>query len=414
MSCYWGGNRTSSNRHDPSLPYLEQYRIDLDQFQELFSQLTPWSFGPHTSILASRIFRLQDTNKDSLINFKEFVTGLALGAEETESALEATNFFTEDVTPEVLNFRAFTLGYDSQGNNAKQRVLSKDHKNSDGQGNGSAAENTEPQDKKEEKTMSAPDYKYYLRMWANEKEQKKETIKDIPKMNQEQFIELCKTFYNMFSEDPVEQELYHAIATVASLLLRIGEVGKKFSNPPLRNAEDGKTNITREPSSEEEEEQSPGLEPRTTKEEQSTEPIPVPGNSRSAITQDDIQKLKKGVGNGERNSPPTQPTSDDETKDDTSVSSYSMVSASSLQCEDIADDTVLVGCEPGNVTPKYGSTIDAEWSISFEQILASMLTEQALVSYFEKKVDIAQKIKQKKVERQISSSSEHELSSVSG
>ncbi|XP_077122419.1 TBC1 domain family member 9B isoform X1 [Ranitomeya variabilis] len=425
MSCYWGGNRTSSNRHDPSLPYLEQYRIDLDQFQELFSQLTPWSFGPHTSILASRIFRLLDTNKDSLINFKEFVTGLggmyhgdmtdklkflyklhlppALGAEETESALEATNFFTEDVTPEVSPYLS-----------ELDLILQSEFPDSDGQGNGSAAENTEPQDKKEEKTMSAPDYKYYLRMWANEKEQKKETIKDIPKMNQEQFIELCKTFYNMFSEDPVEQELYHAIATVASLLLRIGEVGKKFSNPPLRNAEDGKTNITREPSSEEEEEQSPGLEPRTTKEEQSTEPIPVPGNSRSAITQDDIQKLKKGVGNGERNSPPTQPTSDDETKDDTSVSSYSMVSASSLQCEDIADDTVLVGCEPGNVTPKYGSTIDAEWSISFEQILASMLTEQALVSYFEKKVDIAQKIKQKKVERQISSSSEHELSSVSG
>ncbi|XP_056372973.1 TBC1 domain family member 9B isoform X2 [Hyla sarda] len=406
MSCYWGGNRTTSNRHDPSLPYLEQYRIDIDQFQELFSQLTPWSFGSHTSILAARIFRLLDTNKDSLINFKEFVTGLggmyhgdmtdklkflyklhlppALSPEETESALEATNFFTEDVTPE----------------------------DSDGQGNGTAAENGDCQDKKEEKTASAPDYKYYLRMWAIEKEQKKETIKDIPKMNQEQFIELCKTFYNMFSEDPVEQELYHAIATVASLLLRIGEVGKRFSNPPLRNSEGEQTNITREPSSEEEE-QSSGLESRQlrTAKEQSTVPIPVPGNSRSTVTQENIQKLKKEVANEGRNS---QPTSDDETKDDTSVSSYSMVSASSLQCEDIADDTVLVGCDPGSVTPKYGSTIDAEWSISFEQILASVLTEQALVSYFEKKVDITQKIKQKKVERQISSSSEHELSSVSG
>ncbi|XP_040296783.1 TBC1 domain family member 9B isoform X2 [Bufo bufo] len=428
MSCYWGGNRTSSNRHDPSLPYLEQYRIDLDQFLELFTQLTPWSFGPHTSILATRIFRLLDTNKDLLINFKEFVTGLggmyhgdmteklkflyklhlppALGAEETESALEATNFFTEDVTPEVSPYLS-----------ELDLILQSEFPDSDGQGNGSASDNGDSQEKKEEKTASAPDYKYYLRMWASEKEQKKETIKDMPKMNQEQFIELCKTFYNMFSEDPVEQELYHAIATVASLLLRIGEVGKKFSNPPLRNSEGGQTNITREPSSEEEEEQSSGLDsrqPRTSKEEQSTLPIPVPGNTGSAITQDEIQKLKKEVGNTERNSPPTQPTSDDETKDDTSVSSYSMVSASSLQCEDIADDTVLVGCEPGSVTPKYGSTIDAEWSISFEQILASMLTEQALVSYFEKKVDIAQKIKQKKVERQISSSSEHELSSVSG
>lgn len=220
----------------------------------------------------------------------------------------------------------------------------------------------------------------------------------------------------MFSEDPVEQELYHAIATVASLLLRIGEVGKKFTNPPLRNSEDTKANVSREPSSEEEEQNSSlgNRQKGATEQDRSTGAIPVPGKSQSGDMHEDFQKLRIEGGNPERNSPPTQPTSDDETKDDTSVSSYSMVSAGSLQCEDIADDTVLVGCEAGNATPKYGSTIDAEWSISFEQILASMLTEPALVSYFEKKVDIVQKMKQKKVERQISSSSEHELSSVSG
>ncbi|XP_063784602.1 TBC1 domain family member 9B isoform X1 [Pseudophryne corroboree] len=428
MSCYWGGSRTSSNRHDPSLPYLEQYRIDVEQFQELFAQLTPWSFGQHTSILAARIFRLLDSNKDSLINFKEFVTGLggmyhgdmteklkflyklhlppALSPEETESALEATSFFTEDVTPEISPYLS-----------ELDLILQSEFPDLDAQGSEPALENEEPQDKKEERiAASAPDYKYYLRMWAIEKEQRKETIKDMPKMNQEQFIELCKTFYNMFSEDPVEQELYHAIATVASLLLRIGEVGKKFSNPPLRNSEEGQTGIIREPSNEEEEPPL-GLEnrhPSVPEQDHCTGPIPVPSNSQAALTQDDIKKLGKERGNDERHSPPTQPTSDDETKDDTSVSSYSMVSASSLLCEDIADDTVLVGCEAGNATPKYGSTIDAEWSISFEQILASMLTEQALVSYFEKKVDIVQKMKQKKVERQISSSSEHEMSSMSG
>lgn len=409
MSCYWGGNRASSNRHDPSLPYLEQYRIDLDQFQELFAQLTPWSFGPHITILATRIFRLLDSNKDSLINFKEFVTGLggmyhgdmtdklkflyklhlppALSSEETESALEATSYFTEEVTPE----------------------------NSDGS-SGSTPENGDSQDKKEEKTNNTTDYKYYLRMWASEKEQKKETIKDMPKMNQEQFIELCKTFYNMFSEDPVEQELYHAIATVASLLLRIGEVGKKFTNPPLRNSGDTQENVIMEPSSEEgEHNSSPEYRQQmATEKNPSSDAISVPCNSQAGHMEEDFQKLRMESGNPERNSPPTQPTSDDETKDDTSVSSYSMVSASSLQCEDIADDTVLVGCEAGSATPKYGSTIDAEWSISFEQILASVLTEPALVSYFEKKVDIVQKMKQKKVERQISSSSEYELSSVSG
>ena len=36
----------------------------------------------------------------------------------------------------------------------------------------------------EEKGTSPPDYRHYLRMWAKEKEAQKETIKDLPKMNQ--------------------------------------------------------------------------------------------------------------------------------------------------------------------------------------------------------------------------------------
>uniref|UniRef100_A0A8C3PZA8 TBC1 domain family member 9B n=1 Tax=Chrysolophus pictus TaxID=9089 RepID=A0A8C3PZA8_CHRPC len=355
MSCYWGNNRAAAARRDQSLPYLEQYRIDMEQFKELFITLTPWSCGAHTPVLAGRLFRLLDENRDSLINFKEFVTGMIW------------NF----------NHQAWSCFAEEKG--------------------------TSPQD-----------YRYYLRMWAKEKESKKETIKDLPKMSQEQFIELCKTLYNMFSEDPVEQELYHAIATVASLLLRIGEVGKKFSNRPIRKSEDCKTNSSQDPVSEEE---SP-----TSEQSQNSTVEQQPRADHEDKTCRDVQPEKTeqenqtlGDGSGEGQGSPLQLLSDDETKDDMSMSSYSMVSTGSLQCEDIADDTVLVGCEGGSSAARYGSTIDTDWSISFEQILASMLTETALVNYFEKKVNILQKIKdQKKVERQFSSSSDYELSSVSG
>uniref|UniRef100_A0A3P9P4R5 EF-hand domain-containing protein n=1 Tax=Poecilia reticulata TaxID=8081 RepID=A0A3P9P4R5_POERE len=305
-------------RHDPSLPYLEQYRIDPVQFAQLFSALSPWVCGSHTPTLSARLFRLLDQNQDGLVNFKEFSTGLsesvshlslsvpALCAEEAESALEATHFFTEDKLQEVK------------------------------------------------------DYRYYLRMWAKEKEPKRETIKDLPRMNQEQFIELCKTLYNMFSEEPSEQQLYHAIATVASLLLRIGEVGKKFGNGAKK--------------------------------------VEAPPPARPG---------EEGPGEGTSTDPPA--TSDEETKDDTSVSSFSVVSSGSLQCEDIADDTVLVSGEE-----RRGSALDADWSITFEQVLASLLTEPALVEYFERKMDIQAKMAackaQRAVERQISSASDHELS----
>ncbi|XP_078138654.1 TBC1 domain family member 9B-like, partial [Centroberyx gerrardi] len=122
MSCYWGSSSSAAERHDPSLPYLEQYRIDPAQFGQLFGALGPWLCGGHTPTLAARLFRLLDHNKDGLINFKEFITGLsgmyhgdmteklkllyklhlppALCPEEAESALEATHFFTEDVPQE--------------------------------------------------------------------------------------------------------------------------------------------------------------------------------------------------------------------------------------------------------------------------------------------------------------------------
>uniref|UniRef100_A0A8C7PHG5 TBC1 domain family member 9B n=1 Tax=Oncorhynchus mykiss TaxID=8022 RepID=A0A8C7PHG5_ONCMY len=324
MSCYWGASTTAAERHDPSLPYLEQYRIDLGQFCQLFGALGTWLCGTHTATLAARLFRLLDMNKDGLINFKEFVTGLsgmyhgdmteklkllynlhlppALCPEEAESALEATQLFTDD-TP--------------QGTHTH---IARSH--------------------------------FCL----------------IPCVCvlQEQFIELCKTLYNMFSEDPLEQELYHAIATVASLLLRIGEVGKKFTN----NGANKPTDTT-------------------------NAQAPAPAAEFSSG-----QSLQ---------------TSDEEVKDDTSVSSYSMVSTGSLQCEDIADDTVLIGCAGDQ--QRRGSILDGDWSITFEQVLASMLTEPPLVDYFEKKGDIQARMAickmQRKVERQVSLSSDHELAQLS-
>ncbi|XP_028574086.2 TBC1 domain family member 9B isoform X2 [Podarcis muralis] len=405
MSCYWG-NHTVSAQRDQSLPYLEQYRINMEQFKELFASLTPWSCGLHTPVLAERMFRLLDENKDALINFKEFATGMsgmyhgdlteklkllyklhlppALSPEEAESALEAARYFTED--------------------NATEEAAMQEEK---------APRDGNPKDQ-EEKGTSPQDYRYHLRIWAKEKDSKKETIKDLPKMSQEQFIELCKTLYNMFSEDPVEQELYHAIATVASLLLRIGEVGKKFSHQPAKKGDDLKANSVQDPVSEEESPTSDQSQNSTVEQySQATPEEKASGDIQVEKQQQENQILVDGGGEGPGS--PIQLFSDDETKDDMSMSSYSMVSTGSLQCEDIADDTVLVGCEAGSSAARYGSTIDTDWSISFEQILASMLTETVLVNYFEKKVDVAQKIKeQKKVERQFSTSSDYELTSVSG
>ncbi|KAL2778412.1 TBC1 domain family member 9B isoform b [Daubentonia madagascariensis] len=407
-SQYWGSSHMAAIRRDPSLPYLEQYRIDASQFQELFASLTPWACGSHTPVLAGRMFRLLDKNKDLLINFKEFVTGMsgmyhgdlteklkvlyklhlppALSLEEAESALEAAYYFIED--------------------SSSEEALPPEERE--------GSRNEDVREKREEKAASPPDYRHYLRMWAKEKEAQKETIKDLPKMNQEQFIELCKTLYNMFSEDPTEQDLYHAIATVASLLLRIGEVGKKFSS---RKPRDGAHSGDHDSATEDE---PPAPEPH---QDPAQEPqLPAAGDPQAKAGGDthlrkalqESQVVVEG-GSGEGQGSPSQLLSDEETKDDMSMSSYSVVSTGSLQCEDLADDTVLVDGEARSPTAHVGGTVDTDWCISFEQILASILTESVLVNFFEKRVDIGLKIKdQKKVERQFSTSSDHEQPGVSG
>lgn len=210
----------------------------------------------------------------------------------------------------------------------------------------------------------------------------------------------------MFSEDPNEQELYHATATVTSLLLEMGEVGKLFCSPASKDGEEA---------DDEDDDQVPvsGSKQQRDRRQQSVPPSGINSCVTGSLLMEDI-KL-------EDSSPKDTATSsamlisDDETKDDTSVSSYSVLSAGShelddkLQCEDIAEDTVLIrnggpqgrAGHHGKGGLPHSTSIDNDWTITFEQFLASVLTEHALVQYFEKPVDITARIANAKNVRKV-------------
>lgn len=143
----------------------------------------------------------------------------------------------------------------------------------------------------------------------------------------------------MFSQEAEEQQLYHSMATVASLLLRLGEVGKRFN---------GKK----------------GVEPKAQGAE-SEAPQVASGGGRTPEEQ---------------------------------------------QKESRAEDSQQGGAHVRG----RGSTVDVDWSITFEQVLASLLTESPLVDYFERKRDVGSKMaacsaQRRAAERQNSStSSDHE------
>uniref|UniRef100_A0A4W4GD53 TBC1 domain family member 9 n=1 Tax=Electrophorus electricus TaxID=8005 RepID=A0A4W4GD53_ELEEL len=393
-SCYWGSTSSPTDRHDPSLPYLDQYRMDLEQFKGLFGVLFPWAGGVHSDSLALRFFRLLDQNADALINFREFIAGLGVlchgdlteklkllykmhllpelhhEQDEPDSAFEATQYFFEDITPETSHGRQ-QCPQQSACDDGFVRVTFRNEKGG------------------QVKRVQTPDYRTYLRLWNQETRSTSENMKDLPKLSQGQFIELCKTLYNMFSEDPNEQELYHATATVTSLLLEMGEVGKLFCSTCSKEDGDERPPLhgTKQQGLQPEPFHASAGQPR---DEPRDEPPDAAETSTVSAPMEDI-KL-------EDSSPKDNGTSsamlisDDETKDDTSVSSYSVLSAGShelddkLQCEDIMEDTVLVrSSEP----LPHSASVDKDWAITFEQFLASVLTEHALVRYFEKPVDIA-------------------------
>ncbi|XP_078218432.1 TBC1 domain family member 8B isoform X4 [Callithrix jacchus] len=76
LSCYWCLGCPVLKHHDPSLPYLEQYQIDCQQFRALYHLLSPWAHSANRDSLALWTFRLLDENSDCLINFKEFSSAI--------------------------------------------------------------------------------------------------------------------------------------------------------------------------------------------------------------------------------------------------------------------------------------------------------------------------------------------------
>ncbi|XP_032079891.1 TBC1 domain family member 9 isoform X2 [Thamnophis elegans] len=456
-SCYWGGTSNATDRHDPSLPYLEQYRIDYEQFKGMFTLLFPWACGTHSNVLAARLFRLLDENGDSLINFREFVSGLSAAChgdlteklkllykmhvlpdpssdpEEPDSAFEATQYFFEDITPECTQGRKMFVAV--QGRNK--------HGAEEGFVNVSL---------KTEKvccSLSLPTSRLFgelylhhnqinitvfwiidcnrkknsqenkncLKIWNQENKPKVKNAKDLPKLNQEQFIELCKTMYNMFSEDPNEQDLYHATAAVTSLLLEIGEVGKLFSVQSIKEAENTSKTIQnvliqKKGSQQYHLDRHNHFQNGFLDEEEN---ICGDSSQMEDVKLEDSSPRDNGAGS-------SMLISDDDTKDDSSMSSYSVLSAGSheeekLHCEDISEDTVLVQSSNPTSLPR-SSSIDRDWAITFEQFLASLLTEPALVRYFDKPVCMMARLTNAKNVRMmgkpIISASDYEISTMSG
>ncbi|MEE6496848.1 hypothetical protein FKM82_002506 [Ascaphus truei] len=299
LSCYWSMNSATLSHHDPSLPYLEQYHIDCQQFRTLYHLLSPWAFSANTDSIALWTFRLLDENSDGLINFKEFsfVFDVMFNGSFTD---KLKLLFKLHIPPAFTEVGAVSPSEEAKLSKEELMHFSQLYVCS-------PTENSEADDKTKslEKGRGKVDIQAYLKQWQDELVRKEESIKDLPRINQSQFIQFSKTLYNLFHGDPEEELLYRAIAAVTSLLLRMEEVGRRLQNP------------------------APPAESFVTK-------------------------------------PCTEPTQETSTVHQT--------------------ETALPGPSKEN-----------EWSFAFEQILASLLNEPALVRFFEKSTNLKAKLENAKI-----------------
>ncbi|XP_034041839.1 TBC1 domain family member 8 isoform X2 [Thalassophryne amazonica] len=217
ISLYWGDRSTAAAAEaaawrsaDPGCSRVErQYQLDRPQFKSLYALLSLWpcESDQHADTLANRTFTLLDQHCNNLVTFKELVGWLDhLYSEELNEKIKL--LYRLHIPP------ALTESEDDSSL-MKSPLLST---------NRPLYVDLPSCVEDEEKN-----YQVQLKKMLEDlvKEKEKDVEKHLPPMNQREFIQFCKTLYSMFHNDPEENELFQAIATVTSLVLQIGEVGHR-------------------------------------------------------------------------------------------------------------------------------------------------------------------------------------------
>ena len=180
---------------------------------------------------------------------------------------------------------------------------------------------------------------------------------------------MWKTLYDLFGSHEEEQKLYHAIATVGTLLLEIGEVGKKFYlNKPESTTAGTPSEVEDIPLA-----------------EIHGEPVEENVEAGNRLDENKDQNIKNVNDISEK--------IDCLNVTDTGLKESSEKTDGKSEPPSASSDMSSSCFAPRERTVSTASSkVDVDWSISFEQFLASMLTEPALVKYFENQTDLLEAV----------------------
>ncbi|XP_014285199.1 TBC1 domain family member 9B isoform X1 [Halyomorpha halys] len=221
--------RTPAERYDPSRPPYEAYSIDFELFRYLFCGISPWGKGEKADDLAARLFRLMDSNSDGILNVREAV--IALGLTSTAEMTQRLKLFYALHLPPVLPSVEVQTPVMADGAEIASEATEFFEDGSFSIGSSSAdstpvLERVNSQSGGDEGSWDICSISS-LRALVTAVDQKG-SRNSLPRMKQEHFIALWRSLYDMLQDHLDNEDMYHSIASVGTLLLKLGEVGKKF------------------------------------------------------------------------------------------------------------------------------------------------------------------------------------------
>ncbi|XP_050726567.1 TBC1 domain family member 9-like isoform X2 [Eriocheir sinensis] len=365
----------------------EGYTLGYDTFQQLFLAVAPWGQGDRAEALATSTFNMLDVAGTHLVTFRAlaWLFGVLCCA---------------DLARKLRLFYYLHLAF-------PPRLDEVDRPGS--------PEYCDPLTGFA--TIHNRDYRLYEQRF-------------LPTMTQEQFINMWRTVYSFFAFE-TDQEIFTSLSRVGTLLLQIGEVGRKMKekvskSPQTTIYSDSLGSSCSHPSDNPEAEACGGQ----------TGAVPAAADSPQCRTQDrrsseldthlgshsPIAESKPLISNPDpecavKSSLTANPSDADMTTTSRLDSSSSISGKPSEHFQTMPTDTeeqegqnqhhTTSGTQQHSPEECHASTIqppDREWSISFEQFLANVANEENLVRFFEQQVNLAEEVQKLRTRNMISPS----------
>ncbi|XP_077527429.1 TBC1 domain family member 8/9 isoform X2 [Haemaphysalis longicornis] len=241
---------------DSGAPYGEQFfHLDMDQFLGFLGAMGPWGRGEHPRRLGIRLFRLADTDCDGWVSLADFCRILAMASRgdmddrlrllygahlavcqpgdiedpQREQAEDTSGQAAENSTEIATEAEEYFSSLDeatsidqvvASGNTGSQQQQQQGHQQRMDLLDTVLKRNRECDSIFGSTSLSSSHGS------SGDLCRTPGKLPDmaLPDMNQEQFVQMWQSVYNLFVGHPQEQDFYHALACTGTELLQMGEL----------------------------------------------------------------------------------------------------------------------------------------------------------------------------------------------